>query len=357
MIDWLALICSSLIIKSDLGMDLSMASDGESESSSVAVLSNSSRTGKQKIPVAKRSYKRKRNAESLATRLKRYIDETNSRDCITTDGKVLTCTVCECGVGCKQLGQVKEHLETNKHKDSKRRKTERASETNKRQERIADFINKRSNAAEANEFYRDTTAAFQAADIALEKLRNDTLKRYLEKYTGKHVPDPSTLRKAYTDFTHDATIEKIRKELANEYVFIQVDETQIHGLKVAHLLAGKMDSNGPGRAFLLACEVLHKTTSETIAQFVNEAMHVLWPARVAYDHVLLLVSDAAAYMKAAYNALKVLYPKMLHITCLAHGLHNVCEKIRYAYPALNGLIADVKSVFLKAPNRVSQCVN
>ena len=301
----------------------------------------------------KRKYTRHKK-ETLAARLRRYIVETASSDCLSTDGKALTCTACECSVGFGQISQVRDHLGTKKHDDSKRRKTKREDESTLRQQLLSQTVNTmRANAVNSNQFYIDTAAAFAAADIPLHKLSVPTFKRYLEKYTGKHIPNESTVRKHYVETAYLTVVEKIRAALNDHYIFIQVDETQLHGHKVAHLLVGKLDSNGPGTAFLLACEVLPRTNSETVAQFLNESLRILWPARVEYNRILLLISDAAAYMKATYNSLKVLYPKMIHITCLAHGLHNICEKVRYAFPTVNALISDGKSVFVKAPNRVS----
>lgn len=64
------------------------------------------------------------------------------------------------------------------------------------------------------------------------------------------------------------------------------------------------------------------------------------------------MTDAAAYMICAYKALQPLYPKMIHVTCLAHGLSRVAEQVRKEYPLVNSYIAAVKSVFVKAPGRI-----
>lgn len=60
-----------------------------------------------------------------------------------------------------------------------------------------------------------------------------------------------------------------------------------------------------------------------------------------------MLTDAAAYMLSAMNSLKVLYPKMVHLTCLSHGLHRVAEFIRSRFPNVNQLIASTKAVFVK----------
>lgn len=67
-----------------------------------------------------------------------------------------------------------------------------------------------------------------------------------------------------------------------------------------------------------------------------------------------MYTDAAAYMLKAGNSLNVFYPNLLHVTCLAHGLHRVAETVRDLFPEVNTLISATKKVFLKAPYRI-QC--
>lgn len=55
--------------------------------------------------------------------------------------------------------------------------------------------------------------------------------------------------------------------------------------------------------------------------------------------MLLSLTDAVAYM--------LLFPKMLHLTCFAHGFHRVADFIRLQHPIANDLIAKVKVVFVK----------
>lgn len=50
--------------------------------------------------------------------------------------------------------------------------------------------------------------------------------------------------------------------------------------------------------------------------------------------------------------LKLLYPRMIHCTCLAHSIHRISEYVRNEYKAVDKFIALVKKVFLKANSRV-----
>ena len=48
---------------------------------------------------------------------------------------------------------------------------------------------------------------------------------------------------------------------------------------------------------------------------------------------------------------------MLHITCLAHGINRVVEKIRLTFLLVYKLVNNGKKVFLKAPSRIGIYTN
>jgi hypothetical protein len=83
-------------------------------------------------------------------------------------------------------------------------------------------------------------------------------------------------------------------------------------------------------------------------------MKMLWKDEVKRDRFLLIVTDTAPYMLKAAKGLKMLYPRMIHLTCLAHGFHRVAEETRGNYPDVDSLIYNVKKIFLKAPLRVEK---
>ena len=104
--------------------------------------------------------------------------------------------------------------------------------------------------------------------------------------------------------------------------------------------------------FLLSCEEISVVNHTTVARVFNDAMHILWPGGVKYDNLLLLLIDAAPYMIKAGEGLSVSYPKMIHVTCVAHTLHRVRETISVLYPNVDKLIANAKNVFVKSPSRL-----
>jgi len=53
------------------------------------------------------------------------------------------------------------------------------------------------------------------------------------------------------------------------------------------------------------------------------------------------------------KSIQVFYPKVIHVTCIVHGLHLIAEKILANYCKVDKVIANVKKSILKAPYRVA----
>lgn len=63
----------------------------------------------------------------------------------------------------------------------------------------------------------------------------------------------------------------------------------------------------------------------------------------------LFLSDVALYFKVTAAGLKVLYTKLIHLTCLAHGLNNATETVlRGEDKHVDRLISNMKIIFAKA---------
>lgn len=72
------------------------------------------------------------------------------------------------------------------------------------------------------------------------------------------------------------------------------------------------------------------------------------------DSVLLFHTDGASNMKKAGRVLTQYFPNILHITCLAHGVHRVAEIAINQYPLAKGLLSSIKGVLARSPARKSQ---
>lgn len=83
---------------------------------------------------------------------------------------------------------------------------------------------------------------------------------------------------------------------------------------------------------------------------------LLWPGSKQDDiekKFLLLITDGVEYMIKAGKNLKTLYGKLLHVTCIAHGMNRVAEDIRSHFPEVDKFVANMKAAFKKAPRRIA----
>lgn len=175
----------------------------------------------------------------------------------------------------------------------------------------------------------------------------------------------------------------MRQAVAGKYIWVSVDETvDSQNRNIANCVFGiHCDGEEQIQTYLLNIAVVDKCNSSTMAAFFTDSLMLLYPggmcnlfaihllrystvnvyshnltvsfsmniAGMKYDKMLLIVTDAAPYMKAMVRGISVLFPKMLHITCLAHGLQRVAEVIRSKFPVVNSLISSTKIVFLNSP--------
>lgn len=201
-------------------------------------------------------------------------------------------------------------------------------------------------------FNSDLCEWLVGANIPLTKLSDPGTKFFFEKYTSFEVPAESTIRKQYLPKLYERVLNEIREKIGDNYVWVSIDETTDScGRYLAHVIVGILDENQCQECFLLTSEVLKKANNETIFDLFHDSLNLLWPDEILYDRVLLFVSDAAPYMIKAVENCKTICPKLVHVTCIAHGLHRVAEEIRVQYPDVNTWICNVKKVFLKAPER------
>jgi hypothetical protein len=91
--------------------------------------------------------------------------------------------------------------------------------------------------------------------------------------------------------------------------------------------------------------MLERVNNSSTAIVFNNAMNLLRPDKVERENVLLFISDAALFMIKAAKALQLLYPKMIHVTCITHALHRVVEEVCGRYPDVDQLIANGKTDF------------
>lgn len=276
------------------------------------------------------------------SKLKKYVSEFGE-NIFSTDGLILYCKICDVKVSSEKKFHIQQHIGRDKHKNALA-KIENS-------KKIQPFINKNTI---KSDFNYDLCNALVAANIPMNKLNNDVFRSFLSKYCNKNIPCESTLRKGYFDKCYEEVLSKIREAVGEHKIWVCIDETtDSERRNVANIIVGILQPESPGNLYLLHTDYLDKVNSSTITQLFDKAMHILWPTNVKYDNILLFISDAAPYMKKAGSTIQTLYPNIIHLTCLAHACHNVCEEVRAYYKNVDQLVSEMKKTFLKCPKRIA----
>jgi hypothetical protein len=231
-----------------------------------------------------------KQSKSQLTKLRQYVREFGDVFTVNTDviskTHVLYCQSCAAKVNCDQKTQVKQHINTQNHRNSLKN-------FKSRQLTVQEIIDQ-NKTLNQKEFNTDLCRFLVSMNIPFYKILNQEFKSFIEKYTQFKTPDDSTLRKSYLKDLYDSIIQHIRHELIDQYIWIAVDETtDCMGRYVANVIVGSLNSEvGNNTKFLLNMEFLPKTNNFTIVQSINNALMILWPEGIKYDKVLLLLTSS-----------------------------------------------------------------
>ena len=175
---------------------------------------------------------------------------------------------------------------------------------------------------------------------------NNTHIKNLFRDIGHRLPSETTCRRTILQLSEDE-LKQIRNAVNDKQVFFIVDESTLSVTQYLNILVGSLET--PHVSYLYDCQPLKcAPNSNIIAQAVDDAVRNLGINRSFF---CLLLSDAAKYMIAAGITLKSLYPKLFHVTCVAHLLHNCAMKIKSHFENVDQLIAKVKTVTIKSKTR------
>ena len=98
-------------------------------------------------------------------------------------------------------------------------------------------------------------------------------------------------------------------------------------MKFINILVGTLDD--PQKTYLVnTISTTESVNNILITQVVNDTMHNIGVNKL--DNILF-ISDAASYMTKTAETLKILFPNLIHITCLLHLLINVLLKSRQIF--------------------------
>ena len=119
--------------------------------------------------------------------------------------------------------------------------------------------------------------------------------------------------------------EQIQELLRDKKIFLIVDEAEIAKQKYISVLAGSLDA--PNQTFLVDCHPLDGGSNVNSSIILHTVDDILRQLETKRENFSLFLTDAARYMSLAGKTLKELYPSLMHVTCVAHLLHNCAMRV------------------------------
>lgn len=273
---------------------------------------------------------------------------------LVVDGGSIICRLCQEAISIDKnrvSSRVDQHLQSKEHEKNELKCPAKVQST------IRESLDKSVNISSRQSiFSMELTKALVASDIPLNKLEDSAFRSFLEKWTKQDIPHRSTLSKGYIEPLYQSTLEKIRIVVGDDDIFLVVDETtDLCNRFVANVLVGVLNGS-PSKPMLLLTDFLPETNNMTINQLIIKSLNLLWPKQLLYEKLHLVISDQASYMIKALSNLKQagMFPNLKHITCLAHALHRVAEKIREDNDEVNLFISKAKATLRKSSHRQQQ---
>lgn len=105
----------------------------------------------------------------------------------------------------------------------------------------------------------------------------------------------------------------------------------------------------PNKSMFLSTQILENVKNQAIIEALKKASNHIWPNTNIFRNLYLILSDQAPTNLAVMKNSRENFPNALNITCIAHGLHRVCEKIRKNNSKANKFISLMKKVLRKSP--------
>ena len=252
----------------------------------------------------------------------------------TTSACDLRCNLCDVLVKCDKKFFVESHRKRMQHQ----RKLETKVKSQSKQTFLQlDQVN----------FKEQVVSSFLAADIPLNKLNHSSLKP-LFATMGKVLPSETAARPCVAKLASRKE-EQIQELLRDKKIFLIVDEAEIAKQKYISVLVGSLDATN--QTFLVDCHLLDSGSNVNSSIIMHTVDDILRQPEIKRENFSLFLTDAARYMSLAGKTVKKLYPSLMHVTCVAHLLHNCAMRVRAHFKNIDQIIATIKAATIKNKDR------
>ena len=115
------------------------------------------------------------------------------------------------------------------------------------------------------------------------------------------------------------------------------------------MLVGSLDD--PNQTFLVDCHPLESGSNVDRSIILHTVDDILRQLEIKRENFSLFLTDAARYMSLAGKTLKELYPSLMHVTYVAHLLHNCAMRVRAQFKNSDEIIATIRAATIKNKDR------
>jgi hypothetical protein len=259
----------------------------------------------------------------------RYFLNKYDREFILGPQNSLYCNICCCEINFRKKDVVEKHRLTKKHKEGSGRLQ---INTNLDQNFLTDTN---------PEFTNLVVKAFLSADIPLSKMDNKYLKN-LFKFMNFPLPSERNARRQ-VEVESEKILNQIYAIISGKKIFLVLDESQIRSVKYFNIMVGLIEN--PKTIYCLNSVSLDGNVNSLFV--VQSIVQTANKFHISFANIAMIISDAASYMIKAGKELKEYKSDMIHVTCLAHLIHNCAMNIRMHYQNIDILIARVRSLTYK----------
>lgn len=254
----------------------------------------------------------------------------------------LYCAICTVKLDYVRKSSIEQHLKTSLHQKNLKKKTKKQTFLDLEADKVNEI------------FARDLLEALTCANIPINKVENESIKNFFEKYLPHNVtfPSSSTIRRQIP-VCYQSIYEEIKNALKSKKVAIMCDEsTDSHQRYFLQILCKSLNAFANKPPVLLETVYLQETNYKTVSQAVLKTLNKF---EIELDNVYTFVTDNASYMIKAYDSvLGNVLPNSRHVTCAAHILALVAETWRKELNKLDRMVSLIKFIFCKAPIRRSR---
>eukprot|EP00096_Caligus_rogercresseyi_P008862 TRINITY_DN287_c0_g1_i17.p1 TRINITY_DN287_c0_g1~~TRINITY_DN287_c0_g1_i17.p1 ORF type:complete len:283 (+),score=8.15 TRINITY_DN287_c0_g1_i17:39-887(+) len=200
-------------------------------------------------------------------------------------------------------------------------------------------------------FIDDVTKLLSSCNIPLSVVNHPTFIAFMEKYCGQRPPSRPTINNHLKSQSSNI-LSQIKENVQGKDVYISLDETRdIKDRPMTAVLMGSLDGDNPTKPYLIDLLNVGSLNHLKVFNLVRKNVdHFLGPDYQA-SQLKLFISDGASYCVKAAGELKKSFPKVIHVTCLAHGFHRLAEFCRNENPEANLFVGEMKKLFLFSASR------